>query len=127
MAAAPQEIQEVIEQAKQAWLDNNGIAFAELFAPSGEFWVPGHRYQGQDQILQAFQEFADASRVEEIEIRNLVTQADQAFVEWSWQEQERATGKVSRTEDAIAIDFQGDRIQRWREYIDAQSPLNQKD
>lgn len=117
-----QQMETIINQAKRAWLSGDGSAFANLFSTDGEFIAPGKHYRGQDQILQAFQEFMSTTAVTAIEIRNVVAQSNQAVVEWYWEERMRDTGEVSKAEDAIAIDFQGGRIRRWREYIDADSP-----
>jgi uncharacterized protein (TIGR02246 family) len=114
-------IHDCIKQAQEAWLTGNGEAFADLFAATGEFVVPGQRWQGRAAILTAFQDFAATQRVTAIEVRNLVVQGDRAMLEWYWEEADRESGEVSRAEDAIAIDFQGPLIQRWREYIDTDS------
>jgi uncharacterized protein (TIGR02246 family) len=114
-------IHDCIELAKQAWLTGHGQTFADLFAADGEFVVPGQKWQGRAAILDAFQEFAATHRVTHINIRNLVVQSDRAMLEWYWEEVDRRSGEISRAEDAIAIDFQEQQIQRWREYIDSNS------
>ncbi|MBE7382092.1 MAG: SgcJ/EcaC family oxidoreductase [Leptolyngbya sp. SIO1E4] len=118
---ASQTIEAVIQLARQAWLEGNGPAFTALFSTTGEFIVPGQKWQGQDSILQAFQAFAAAYSVNAINIHNQVIQGNRAMLEWYWEDTELLTGNVSKAEDAIAIDFQGDLIQRWREYIDTKS------
>jgi uncharacterized protein (TIGR02246 family) len=122
LVVTPEQAQSIILQAKTAWLSGDAQAFVQLFSPNGKFIVPGKVWQGPSAIHQAFDKFADAYRVKTIDIKNLVLQNNHAFVEWYWEEQERETGRVSPAEDAIAIDFQGDRILRWREYIDSDSP-----
>ena len=113
-----QQLAQRIETAKQAWLEGNGQQFADLFTTDGEFIAPGHRWQGRNAILDAFQSFTATHSVQAIAIRNLVVQGNGAMLEWSWEEVEKQTGQVTRMEDAIAIDFRGSLIQRWREYID---------
>lgn len=113
-----------INFAKQAWLEGDSQGFAQLFAPSGELVVPGQRWQGPEAISKAFQAFTQDHEVLAIEISNLVVQGDRAILEWYWEDRDIHTGQTSKAEDAIAIDFQGDRIQRWREYIDTKSLAN---
>lgn len=113
-----QTIRIIIQQAKQAWLDGDAQAFADLFKNNGIFIVPGQIWQGKPAIIQAFQNFSEHNVVKEIVIRNIVIQNNQAMLEWYWEATETATEKISKAEDAIAIDFQDGQIQRWREYID---------
>ncbi len=113
-----QTIQTIIQQAHQAWLDGNAQAFADLFTDNGVFVVPGQTWQGKPAIIQAFQDFSGSNSVKAIVIRNIVIQDERAMLEWYWEDIETATGKISKAEDAIAIDFQDGQIQRWREYID---------
>ncbi|MEM1311502.1 MAG: hypothetical protein AAF722_20725 [Cyanobacteria bacterium P01_C01_bin.70] len=72
------------------------------------FWAP-------------FKRFRATHTVTTIEIRNVVLQDAHPMVEWYQEETETQTGKVSRAEEAIVIDFQGSLIHRWREYIDETS------
>ncbi|PSN18201.1 DUF4440 domain-containing protein [filamentous cyanobacterium CCP5] len=120
--ATQRHIESCIKQARQAWLNADPEGFVNLFAENGEFIVPGQKWQGREQILGAFQAFTSSYFVTTIEIRNLVVQGNRAMVEWSWVDTEIKTGQVSLADDAIALDFQGQSIQRWREYIDRDSP-----
>ncbi|NER80475.1 MAG: SgcJ/EcaC family oxidoreductase [Leptolyngbya sp. SIO1D8] len=115
------QIDVMIQQARQAWLEGNGSAFAALFSTAGEFIVPGQKWQGRAAILEAFRTFSAAHSVNVIEIRNCVVRDNRVMLEWYWEDREHLTGKVSQAEDEIAIDFHGDLIQRWREYIDTAS------
>ena len=127
IAMSSNDVRAIIQTARQAWLSGNGSAFADLFADDGEFIVPGDRWRGPAAILSVFQDFMSTHRVNAIKIRSLVMQSHtdsdvvHAVVEWDWEDTEIATGKISRAADAIAIDIRGDRITRWREYIDADS------
>jgi uncharacterized protein (TIGR02246 family) len=117
----PEQLKTIIHQAKTAWLEGDAQAFAELFTTTGKFVVPGKSWQGRTAILDAFNKFMASYQVKSIEIHNLVLQDNHAFVEWFWEEKELDSEKISRAEDAIAIDFQGNLIHRWREYIDSDS------
>lgn len=116
------EIEAKIQQARQAWLEGNGRAFAELFSATGEFIVPGQKWQGPDAILKAFQAYSSTHSVNAIAIQNMVIQGNHVMLEWDWEDTEILTDTVSQAEDAIAIDFQDEYIQRWREYFDLESP-----
>lgn len=123
MAMSPdQQLVQQIESAKAAWLEGDGQKFVDLFTSDGELIAPGHRWQGRNAILEAFQSFTATHLVQAIAIHNLVVQGHSAMLEWSWEEVEKQTGQVTRMEDAIAIDFRGSLIQRWREYIDETAP-----
>ena len=117
----PDQARTTIHEAKAAWLEGDAQAFVQLFTPTGKFVVPGKSWQGHTAIFDAFHKFTAAYQVKTIDIHNLVLQNDHAFVEWFWEEKDLETGEISRAEDAIAIDFQGDLIHRWREYIDSDS------
>lgn len=120
----PAQAQSMILKAKDAWLRGDAQAFVQLFSPTGKFIVPGQSWQGAAAIADAFDQFTATHQVKTIDIHTLVVQHNHAFVEWHWEEQERETGQISTAEDAIAIDFQGNQILRWREYIDSESPPN---
>lgn len=115
-------IRQLIHQAREAWatLDANGVA--QLFTPQGELIVPGQRWQGRAAIQQAVEEFASQSTDIDIQIHRILVEGNQAMVEWSWTETDRATGQRSRADDAIAVEIQDGLIQRWREYIDSKTP-----
>jgi len=117
----PEQARATIHQAKTAWLEGDAQSFSTLFTANGRFIVPGQSWQGSTAILDAFKEFTAAYQVNAIEIHNLVLQDNHAFLEWYWEEKELDSGRISRAEDAIAIDFQGNLIHRWREYIDSDS------
>jgi uncharacterized protein (TIGR02246 family) len=114
-----EQIKAAIAQAAKAWIEGDAEGFASLFLPEGEFIVPGDRWIGREQIHQAVIDYASAYSEVKIEIRQIVIDGNYAFVEWHWEDKENATGKVSKADDAIAIDFQDGLISRWREYIDS--------
>lgn len=111
----------LIQQAADAWLTGDAKAFAALFTPDGEFVVPGDQYIGRSAIQRVAAEFAAGHASVQIEIRRILVAGDQAVVEWYWQDRDDRTGKITQAEDAIVVDFQGNYIRRWREYIDTQS------
>ncbi len=116
----PEDMRSIVRQAADAWITGNADAFAALFTPNGEFIVPGQKWVGQDAIRQATAEFArDYSQVK-IEIRQIITEGNRAMVEWQWEDVQKASGRRSKADDAISIDFIDGKISRWREYIDAE-------
>jgi uncharacterized protein (TIGR02246 family) len=114
----PEEIRSTIQQARNAWIEQDAEAFASLFSPDGEFIVPGDRYQGREAIRQVSASFFSAYSVIKIEIKQIIVEGDRAAVEWYWEDRENATGRNNRADDAIVVDFKAGQIVRWREYID---------
>ncbi len=114
-------IHSVIQQARAAWVNEDADAFASLFTQAGEFLVPGNRWVGQEAIRQVAADFATSSSHVTIEMRRIIVENNQAVVEWHWEDTD-ASGRRNRADDAIVVDFVGDRISRWREYIDTQTP-----
>lgn len=117
-----QEIQAVIQKARDAWMAGDADAVAQLFVPDGEFIVPGQRWQGQSDIRAAVVEFAASSANVQIQIQRIIVEGDQAVVEWTWKDTDKKTGRQNQAEDAIVVDFKDGLITRWREYIDAKTP-----
>jgi ketosteroid isomerase-like protein len=135
----PEEIQKIIHQAADAWIQQDADRFASLFTPNGEFIVPGMRWVGQEAIRQAMVDFAATASAVSISISHILVgsnsfqdsllqnpsfqdpQTQHALVEWHWEDTEKSTGQRHQADDAIAIDFRNGYISRWREYIDAQS------
>ena len=116
------EIRALIEQAGRAWITGDADAFAALFAPDGEFVVPGKRWQGQSAIRETLASFATRYSDVKVDIRRIIVEGDQAVVEWYWEDTKNETGTRNRADDAIVVDFRDGRISRWREYIDTKSP-----
>jgi uncharacterized protein (TIGR02246 family) len=111
-----------IDRAKESWIQGDADAFAALFTAQGEFIVPGNRWVGPAAIRQVAADFATSSDHVTIDIHRVLVAGNQALVEWHWEDTEKSTGKRNRADDAIVIDFAGDQISRWREYIDSQTP-----
>ncbi|WP_202951126.1 nuclear transport factor 2 family protein [Synechococcus sp. PCC 7336] len=121
------QILSAIQLARAAWLEADADAFARLFATSGEFVVPGERWVGPAAIRKAAASYFEQYSVLAIDLQSTLVEGNRAAVEWTWVDIEKATGRRNSAEDAIAIDFQNSKIQRWREYIDTQTPMQQQD
>jgi uncharacterized protein (TIGR02246 family) len=117
----PDQIRSIVRQARDAWVNGDAAAFAELFAADGELQVPGQLWQGRVAIEAETAKFVGAFNVA-IEIQTTVVEGNQAAVEWDWAETPKAGGETRRAQDAIVIEFEGEQIRRWREYIDAETP-----
>jgi uncharacterized protein (TIGR02246 family) len=115
----PEAIQLVIQKAADSWVNGTVDAFARLFTLDGVFIIPGHRSVGFEEIRQTAKEFYDTHHQVEIKIVNILIEQEKAAVEWTWQDVNKITGKHSRADDVIMIDFCDNKICRWREYIDS--------
>lgn len=118
-AAQPHLLHSVIQSARTAWISGDADAFAALFTETGEFVVPGQVYRSPAQIRAVTADFSASHADVQIEIRRMITEGSQVVVEWHWEDTETATGQRMVADDAIVVDFEGDKIKRWREYIDA--------
>jgi uncharacterized protein (TIGR02246 family) len=118
----PEQMQQMIQQAREAWIAGDADAWATLFTTDGEMIVHGQRWVGQQQIRQALADFTAGTSAVKIEIRRIIVDGNQAVVEWYWQDQDKA-GRRHQADDVIVIDFKANRINRWREYIDTETPV----
>ncbi|PSB27019.1 nuclear transport factor 2 family protein [Stenomitos frigidus] len=119
---APDVVRSLIERAAASWIKGDAKAFAALFTPDGEFVVPGQHLMGRGAIEKVASEFATSHAQVNIRIQRIIIDHLQAVVEWQWEETENSTGKQTRADDAIVIDFVDGHIKRWREYIDSETP-----
>lgn len=120
----PEAIRSIIEQVKDCWIEGKGDTLASLFTPDGELIVPGYRWKGKDAIRQAAADFAKNTASVKIEIHQIIIEGSHAAVEWYW-EDTAVTGQKNPADDAIVLDFVGNKIKRLREYIDTQTPKTQ--
>lgn len=119
---SPEAIRTMIRQVALAWEAGDAEAIAFPFAADAEFIVPGSCWRGREEIRQEAAKFAQSHTGVQITIKQIVVEGDTAFAEWNWQDIEKATGKRTVAEDAIAVDFHNGQIVRWREYIDTDTP-----
>jgi uncharacterized protein (TIGR02246 family) len=112
-------IHSTIEKARTAWMTGDADAFVALFTQDGEFVIPGHVYRGVDEIRTVMADFVETHSNVEIIIYRIIIDGNQAVVEWHWEDTTTETGKRMIADDAIVVDFEGELIRRWREYIDA--------
>lgn len=118
----PEAIRSIIQQAKAAWIAKDVERLVNLFTPKGELIVPGQHWRGQREIRQGLEQFAQQDTAIQIELQRILIAGNQAVVEWTWKQTNPQTGEQSRAENAIVIDFQAEKISRWREYIDPKTP-----
>ena len=121
------EIQALVRKARHAWLTRNADEFVNLFTDYGEFVVPGKRCVGPTEIRHAFTDYAAAYDEVQIDIRSVIQEGNLVLVEWDWHDREKSTGRRTQAEDAIAIDLEGKKIRRWREYIDVVKTTRETD
>ncbi|MGQ4646762.1 SgcJ/EcaC family oxidoreductase [Lyngbya aestuarii] len=117
-----QNIKEIVTRQALAWETANANKIIADFAEDGLFVTPGATFQGKQQIKEAvesyFAEFTDTK----VKIKRIISNGNQAAVEWDWSEKNKKTGEISRAEDAIIFEVAGGKIKSWREYIDQKSP-----
>ncbi|GFE72287.1 nuclear transport factor 2 family protein [Chroococcus sp. FPU101] len=121
----PESIRSIIEQAKNCWIEGKADTLASLFTEDGELIVPGNRWVGKEAIRKAAADFASNTASVKIEIHQIIIEGNHTAVEWYWEDTAKGTGQKNPADDAIVIDFVGDKIKRWREYIDTQTPKTQ--
>ncbi len=112
------EVQALVQKARHAWLTRNADEFVNLFTDSSDFITPGFRCVGPTKIRHAFTDYAASFDEVQIDIRSIIQEGNRIVIEWDWHDREKATGKRTHAEDAIAIELEGMKIRRWREYID---------
>ena len=98
-------------------------AFANLFADSGEFLLPGDKFVGPEAIRDVVSGYLEDYTIANIEILNCVIQGDRAAVEWTWEAVEKSSGSESLALDAIFVELQDGKVLRWREYVDTDTPF----
>ena len=116
------DILKLIDRARDAWIARDADALAQLFTPDGELIVPGRRWRGQGKIREQVSQFAREYLDVKIDIRQIIVKGDRAVIEWHYEDTEKATGLRNRADDAIVVNFKGNRISRWREYFDDKTP-----
>ncbi|MDZ8070307.1 MAG: nuclear transport factor 2 family protein [Nostoc sp. DedQUE08] len=119
-----QDIQILIEKAKDAWVAQDIDAIAQLFTIDGELIVPGQCWRGQERIREGLANFKEQYSDVKIDIHRIIIGANQAAVEWYYEDTEKATGRRNKADDVIVVDFKDNQISRWREYFDTQTPTN---
>jgi uncharacterized protein (TIGR02246 family) len=112
----------LIEKARNAWIVGDVNALTQLFTPDGELIVPGQRWQGRERIREEVSKFAQQYTEVNITIQRVIVEGNQAAVQWHYEDTERATGKRSKADDAILIEFKNGHIRYWREYFDTETP-----
>ncbi len=119
-----QDIQILIEKAKDAWVVQDVDALAQLFTLDGELIVPGQSWRGQEGIREGLANFKQQYSDIKIDIQRIIIGANQAAVEWYYEDTEKVTGRRNKADDVIVVDFKDSQISRWREYFDTQTPTN---
>ncbi|MBN3944589.1 MAG: SgcJ/EcaC family oxidoreductase [Nostoc sp.] len=119
-----QDIQILIEKAKDAWVAQDVDALAQLFTFDGELIVPGQSWRGQERIREELTHFKQQYSNIKIDIQRIIIGVNQAAVEWYYEDTEEATGHRNKADDVIVVDFRNGQISRWREYFDTETPAN---
>ena len=118
----PDEMRAAILAQIRAWEMGDAQALAEGFTADGEIVVSGKRIQGHAALRATVTRFASRHRDVRIALRRIVCGDDCAAVEYRWEDTKNETGERYVADDAVWVDFAGDRIARWREYWDNETP-----
>ena len=87
---------------------------ASLSSPQARLTTP-------DQARRAAQDYFRQRGDVRVAVGRIVVEGDSAAVEWTWSDQDLATGEGTRAEDAIVVRVERRQIVYWREYIDSVS------
>ena len=115
---AEEQIRALVYAQAAAWTEGDAEAIAGAFADPCEFIAPGLHLTHPDEIRRAVEEHRSRYRGVQLEVKRIIAQGDSAAVEWTWTETSRATGEVTRADDAIILRVVAGRLIYWREYID---------
>jgi uncharacterized protein (TIGR02246 family) len=105
-----------------AWETGDAQALADGFTPEGEIVVSGKRIQGHPALRASVTRFASRHRDVRVTLQRIVCGDDCAAVEYRWEDTQNESGERYVADDAVWVDFAGDRIARWREYWDNETP-----
>ncbi|MDF5733011.1 MAG: nuclear transport factor 2 family protein [Rhizonema sp. PD38] len=119
-----QDVQSLIEKAREAWIAQDADALTQMFTPDGELIVPGKTWLGQKRIREEVTHFAQQYKDVKIDIQRIIIDHNQATVQWHYNDTEKNTGRRNQADDVIIVDFKDSRISRWREYFDTKTPTS---
>ena len=81
-----QDMQILIEKAKDAWVAQDVDALAQLFTVDGELIVPGQCWRGQARIREGLANFKQQYSDIKIDIQRILIGENQAAVEWYYED-----------------------------------------
>ncbi len=119
-----QDVESLIEKAREAWIAQDADALTQLFTPDGELMIPGQMWLGQGRIREEVTHFAQRYKDVKIDIQRIIVDHNQAAVQWHYEDTEKNTGRRNQADDVIIVDFKDGRISRWREYFDTKTPAS---
>ena len=90
--------------------------FINLFRPNAELILPNAYCVGRDAIRHAVTGMYQTYEQISIDVERVLAQGSVALVQWRWSDRKRLTGHKNETETALVLEFEGQKIKRWREY-----------
>ena len=111
-------LRSIIQRQAAAWAGGDVEGIVSAFSDPCEFIVPRARLTTPDQVRRAAQEYFRQRGDTRVAVGRIVVEGDSAAVEWTWSDQDLATGEVTHAEDAIVVRIDRGEIVYWREYID---------
>ena len=119
-------IQEIVARQAQAWENADPEAIVADFAEDATFIAPGYTFSGQTEIRAAAADYFAQFQQTKVKIIRIIAEGDRGAVEWTWQNENKATKEQSYAEDAIILALRDGKIIYWREYIDRKTSFFNK-
>ena len=115
---AAADIKALVHAQASAWAAGDADAIAGAFSDPCEFIAPGVRLTHPDEIRQAAVDHRARHRDVRVEVERIISEGDNAAVEWTWTDTDKKTGATARVQDAIVLRVVGGKLVYWREYLD---------
>ena len=105
-------VQQMVEMILLAKVDT----FLDLFSPGAEMVLPNAYCVGKDAIRTALGGMYNTYDSISIKVTRVVSGGNVVWIEWRWSDRNRLTGNSHLMDTALILEFENDRIRRWREY-----------
>ena len=120
------DIVALVHTQASAWVAGEADAIAGAFSDPCEFIVPGMRLTHPHEIRRAAEDHRAQYRDVYVKVERIISEGDDAAVEWTWTDTNKKTGTTARVQDAIVLRVAGGKLTYWREYLDC-TPVRGRD
>lgn len=109
-------IKNVVNQVIKACASKNALEFANLFTSSGIILLAnGDSIQGKKNIFLVTQEYFSHLKMININIKNILIEAEETLIEWQWQHIDIVKNETKLNHNLINLKFQDNLIDFWQE------------